>query len=102
LQTSNLILDFEFDQHLESHKHVINIIMGFRDMGCYTIRAELDNLKSQQKKTINTSKITCETITVKIESMSNSRPRTHFTEHLMSVTENPPHEYNKNLKYLSL
>jgi hypothetical protein len=30
-----LILDFEFDQHLESHKHVINIIMGFRDMGCY-------------------------------------------------------------------
>jgi hypothetical protein len=36
LQTSNLILDFEFDQHLESHKHVINIIMGFRDMRCYT------------------------------------------------------------------
>jgi hypothetical protein len=32
---------FEFDsrlgidQHLWSHKHVINIIMGFRDMGCY-------------------------------------------------------------------
>jgi hypothetical protein len=37
LQTSNLILDFEFDQYLESHKHVINIIMGFRDMGCYSI-----------------------------------------------------------------
>jgi hypothetical protein len=36
LQTSNLILDFEFDQHLESHKHVINIIMGFRDTGCYS------------------------------------------------------------------
>jgi hypothetical protein len=35
-ETSNLILDLEFDQHLESHKHVINIIMGFRDMGCYT------------------------------------------------------------------
>jgi hypothetical protein len=35
LQTSNLILDFEFDQHLESHKHVINIIMGFRDVVCY-------------------------------------------------------------------
>jgi ferritin len=33
--TSNLILDFEFDQQLESHKHVINIIMGFRDMRCY-------------------------------------------------------------------
>jgi hypothetical protein len=30
-----LILDFEYDQHLESHKHLINIIMGFRDMGCY-------------------------------------------------------------------
>jgi hypothetical protein len=36
-ETSNLILDFEFDQHLESHKHVINIIMWFRDMGCYNI-----------------------------------------------------------------
>jgi hypothetical protein len=34
-ETSNLILDFEFDQHLESRKHVINIIMWFRDMGCY-------------------------------------------------------------------
>jgi hypothetical protein len=34
-ETSNLILDFEFDQHLGSHKHVINIIMWFRDMGCY-------------------------------------------------------------------
>jgi hypothetical protein len=34
-EISNLILDFEFDQHLESHKHVINIIMGFRDMGSY-------------------------------------------------------------------
>jgi hypothetical protein len=36
LKTSNLILYFEFDQHLESHKHVINVIMWFRDMGCYT------------------------------------------------------------------
>jgi hypothetical protein len=36
LQTSNLILDFEFDQHLESHKHVISIIMRFRDTGCYS------------------------------------------------------------------
>jgi hypothetical protein len=35
LQTSNLILDFEFDQHLESHERVISIIMGFRDTGCY-------------------------------------------------------------------
>jgi hypothetical protein len=37
LQTSHLILDFEFDQHLESHKHVISIIIGFRDTGCYRI-----------------------------------------------------------------
>jgi hypothetical protein len=35
IATSNLILDFEFDQHLESHKHVISIIMRFRDTGCY-------------------------------------------------------------------
>jgi hypothetical protein len=38
-ETSNLILDFEFDQHLGSHKHVINIIMWFRDMGCYNYRS---------------------------------------------------------------
>jgi hypothetical protein len=30
-----LILDLEFHQHLWSLKHVINIIMWFRDMGCY-------------------------------------------------------------------
>jgi hypothetical protein len=28
----------EFDQHLGSHKHVINLIMWFRDMGCYRIQ----------------------------------------------------------------
>jgi hypothetical protein len=28
--------NFEFDQHLGSHKHMINIIMWFRDMGCYS------------------------------------------------------------------
>jgi hypothetical protein len=39
LQTSKLILDFEFDQHLESHKHVISLIMGFRDTGCYKNRS---------------------------------------------------------------
>jgi hypothetical protein len=49
IETSNLILDFEFDQHLGSHKHVINIIMWFRDMGCYNwargegIRAPIQN-----------------------------------------------------------
>jgi hypothetical protein len=37
-----LILDFEFDQHLESHKHVISIIMGFRDAGCYKHVLEQD------------------------------------------------------------
>jgi hypothetical protein len=40
-ETSNLILDFKFDQHLESHKHVINIIIWFRDMGCYSASASL-------------------------------------------------------------
>jgi hypothetical protein len=32
-----LILDLEFHQHLGSLKHVINIIMWVRDMGCYTL-----------------------------------------------------------------
>jgi hypothetical protein len=41
LQTSKLILDFEFDQHLESHKHVISIIMRFRDTGCYTSQLDI-------------------------------------------------------------
>jgi hypothetical protein len=40
-ETSSLILDFEFDQHLGSHKHVINIVMRFRDMGCYNRYARL-------------------------------------------------------------
>jgi hypothetical protein len=39
-ETPNLILDFEFDQHLESHKHVINIIIWFRDMRCYKSRQD--------------------------------------------------------------
>jgi hypothetical protein len=30
-----LILDLEFGQHLGSLKLVTNIIMWFRDMGCY-------------------------------------------------------------------
>jgi hypothetical protein len=34
-----LILDLEFHQYLGSLKHVINIIMGFRDMGCYIGRS---------------------------------------------------------------
>ncbi len=36
LKTSNLNLDFEFQQLLGSLKHVINIIMWIRDTGCYT------------------------------------------------------------------
>jgi hypothetical protein len=46
LQTSKLILDFEFDQHLESHKHVISIIMRFRDTGCYIIQAKKSMLRN--------------------------------------------------------
>jgi hypothetical protein len=52
-ETSNLILDFEFDQHLESHKHVINIIMGFRDMGCYKESATLRHLHVSLKLILN-------------------------------------------------
>jgi hypothetical protein len=36
LKTSNLNLDFEFQQLLGSLKHVINIIMWIRDTGCYS------------------------------------------------------------------
>jgi hypothetical protein len=48
-----LILDFEFDQHLESHKHVISIIMGFRDTGCYRTHPN-----SQEKESKNLSNLT--------------------------------------------
>jgi hypothetical protein len=50
-ETSNLILDFEFDQHLESHKHVINIIMWFRDMGCYNPPPRSHNLATAYVET---------------------------------------------------
>jgi hypothetical protein len=35
LKTLNLNLDFEFQQLLASLKHVINIILGIKYMGCY-------------------------------------------------------------------
>jgi hypothetical protein len=47
LKTSNLILDFEFDQHLGSHKHVINIIMWFRDMGRYSRTATTSTMEAK-------------------------------------------------------
>jgi hypothetical protein len=47
LKTSNLILNLEFDQHLGSHKHVINIIMGFTDMGCYRVH-RFENVSFRQ------------------------------------------------------
>jgi hypothetical protein len=50
IATSNLILDFEFDQHLESHKHVISIIMGFRDTGCYTRWLTFSTLLAHREK----------------------------------------------------
>jgi hypothetical protein len=46
-ETSSLILDFEFDQHSESHKHVMNIIMRFRDMGCYISLLHVNSLPSR-------------------------------------------------------
>jgi hypothetical protein len=38
LKTSKLTLDLEFHQHLGSLKHVINIIIWIRDIGCYSAR----------------------------------------------------------------
>jgi hypothetical protein len=35
IETSNLNLDFEFQPLLGTLKHVFNIIMWIRDMGCY-------------------------------------------------------------------
>jgi hypothetical protein len=52
LQTSKLILDFEFDQHLESHKHVISIIMRFRDTGCYT---DLDRVEVRKRRSFRSN-----------------------------------------------
>jgi hypothetical protein len=40
-----LILDLEFHQHLGSLKHVINIIMWVRDMGCYSTHIHFPNHK---------------------------------------------------------
>jgi hypothetical protein len=34
--TLNSTLELDIHQHLRSLKHVINIIMCIRDMGCYT------------------------------------------------------------------
>jgi hypothetical protein len=41
----------EFHQHLGSLKHVINIIIWFRDMGCYKWPQEyrMDAAKHQEK-----------------------------------------------------
>jgi hypothetical protein len=63
-----------------------------------TLETELDNLKSQWKTTIDARKVTCETMTTKIESTNSSKSHGHFTEHLMNVTGNPPHEHNENPK----
>jgi hypothetical protein len=36
VHTFQNLKNFEFHQHLGSLKHVINIIMWIRDMGCYS------------------------------------------------------------------
>jgi hypothetical protein len=38
----------EFDRHLGSHKHVINIIMWFRDMGYYSFVAGFPHQRPTQ------------------------------------------------------
>jgi hypothetical protein len=53
-------------------------------------------LESQRKTIIDTNKVTCKTMTAKIESMGNSRHHAHFIEYLVNVIENPPYKYNKN------
>jgi hypothetical protein len=41
--------NLEFHQHLGSHKHVINIIMGFRGMECFRGLHELVGLRALTK-----------------------------------------------------
>jgi hypothetical protein len=45
LKTSNLNLDFEFQQLLGSLNHVINITMWIRDTRCYNILVTKSNLR---------------------------------------------------------
>jgi hypothetical protein len=56
----------------------------------FTLGTRLGNLESQWKTTIDANKVMCQTMTTKIEPISNSRPHAHFTEHLVCVIEKPP------------
>jgi hypothetical protein len=44
-------------------------------------RNQVSSLKTQRNMILDTSKVTCETITIKIGSTSNSRSHAHFIEH---------------------
>jgi hypothetical protein len=52
----------------------------------------LGNLEAQRKITLDARKYTCETTAAKNESKDRSSPHSHFIEHLVCVSEEPPHE----------
>jgi hypothetical protein len=54
------------------------------------IETGLGTTKTQGKTAIDTSKVTCETTVIKIESQNNPSPLAHFTEHLAGVFRKPP------------
>jgi hypothetical protein len=56
------------------------------------LRTGLGTTGTQQKIVIDASKDTCETTAVKNESQGSSSPHRHFTEHLVGMFEEPPHE----------
>jgi hypothetical protein len=54
----------------------------------------LGNLETQQKTTIDASKVTCETTATKNELKGSSSPHSYFIEHLTVVFKKPPREHN--------
>jgi hypothetical protein len=54
LENLNLNLDFEFQHLLGSLKHVINIIIRIRDMGCYRVLGGLVVANTSDKTSVGT------------------------------------------------
>jgi hypothetical protein len=57
-------------------------------------------MKSQQKKTFDASKVTCEISANKIKHISNSKTYRYFTEHLICVIEKLSRKRDKKLEKL--
>jgi hypothetical protein len=55
-KTSNLTLDLEIQQHLGYLKHVTNIIIWIRDMGCYN-ELEESRFWGKQKKSAKSNRL---------------------------------------------